>query len=282
MPELPEVEHIVRALDQIWVGNRIMAVSVRSPLLMYGDTAEDFAGQVIGKRVREVNRRGKFIIVRLSNNMVMLMHLRMTGQLIYASPEAQFDSFVRAVFVSEDGSQLAFHDRRHLGRIRLVRYRNLQGQAELKKLGEEPLGEGFTADRLSQLLSRSRRSIKDFLLDQTRVAGLGNIYASEALFRAGVNPRMQCSRLSRSPRLVHRLHRAIMKTLQAAIAAQGTRPTSMDFIGIDPLANCPRRKLRERFFVYDREGKPCRRCRGKIFRIKQGNRSTYFCRVCQP
>lgn len=281
MPELPEVDHLVRVLGRVWVGRYVRSIEIRSPKVLVGTTPRRFARIVLRREVRSVTRRGKFIIVFLAGGWAVLMHLRMTGYLLYAGPNVEFEAFTRMVLRLNDGNQLALQDRRHLGRIRLVAERELWKQRELRRLGDEPLNGQFTVDRLAQLMSRGRRSVKEFLLDQTRIVGLGNIYASEALFRARINPRVQCLQLARSRAQVSRLHRAIRTTMRAALAAQGTTPTHMDFIDIDPFGGETRRPLRERFLVYDREGRPCRRCRSGIVRIRQGSRSTYLCRVCQ-
>ncbi|MBI4468290.1 MAG: bifunctional DNA-formamidopyrimidine glycosylase/DNA-(apurinic or apyrimidinic site) lyase [Acidobacteria bacterium] len=281
MPEMPEVDHVVRVLDRVWSGKRIDRISLRSPKVMLdGHPAATVRG-IAGSEVKSVTRRGKFIIVHMSGDRVLLMHLRMTGCLIYAGPRVRFDRSTRIVFRLADGSQIALDDTRHLARIRLVPEGDLWRQPELKKLGHEPFDQEFTVARLAELMSRSLRSVKAFLLDQTRIVGLGNIYAAEALFRARIDPRRRCRQVAGSIPGVARLHHAIMTTVRVAFRSQGTVPTHMEFIESDPFGGSARWARRERFFVYDREGKPCRRCGRPIARIKQGQRSTYFCRTCQ-
>jgi formamidopyrimidine-DNA glycosylase len=164
--------------------------------------------------------------------------------------------------------------------VKLVRSRELSQLKELTQLGLEPLQSEFTIERLRDLLKGSRRSIKEFLLDQTKVVGLGNIYAAEALHRAGINPTQQATKIAQSRKRLVSLHQNMVETLQAAVRSQQSRiPLHMDFIGDFPNGNEARSDIL--FRVYDREGEACFICGAGIKRIKQGGRSTYFCPRCQ-
>ncbi|HUJ11903.1 MAG TPA: DNA-formamidopyrimidine glycosylase family protein [Verrucomicrobiae bacterium] len=243
MPELPEVQILVNQLAQRLAGARIRAVEVRDPKIK-------LARKIVGQQVRRVWRRGKNIIFDLSGGLHLLVHLRMTGWLEFSEPKRH-----RAAIRTGKGT-IYFEDQRRFGVMEVL------DSAELEKalagLGPEPLARGHID--LSGL-ARSARPIKIVLLDQRLLAGLGNIYASESLWRARINPRRHADRLR--PVEWQALRHGIVKSLRKAINYG------------------PRIFQVQRFAVYDREGKPCRRCRTRIRRIVQAQRSTFFCPHCQ-
>jgi formamidopyrimidine-DNA glycosylase len=253
-----------------------------------------FERAVTGATIESVTRRGKFLVFRLADGRVWWSHLRMTGQWRVDPPPGtrggggrirepsdsssaanDADPYARAVFELDDGSVLTFVDVRTLGEMEIL---PAAGWARREAaMGLEPLSPAFTPEALSRLLAASRRPVKEFLLDQTRVAGIGNIYASEALWRAGISPRRRARNVG--PVRARRLHRAIVDVLSEAIEKAGTTlgETSQDYVDSEGVPG----GFQEFLAVYDREGEPCRRCRTPIRRIVQGQRSTYYCPRCQ-
>ena len=297
MPELPEVETIVRRLRPRLRGRTVVRADVRRPNAVRG-TPRRFERAVTGATIESVERRGKFLVFHLTDGRVWWSHLRMTGQWRVARPRRSTDRgqgragrvreaaradrfsslddpYVRAVFELDDGSMLSFVDVRTLGEMEVVSGREWARREA--GMGLEPLSPGFTPEALAERLTASRRPVKEFLLDQTKVAGLGNIYAVEALWRAGISPR----RRARSVGIVRagRLHGAIVDVLRQAVEKAGTSlgETSQDYVDSEGVPG----SFQEFLDVYDREGEPCRRCRTTIRRIVQGQRSTYYCPGCQ-
>jgi formamidopyrimidine-DNA glycosylase len=268
MPELPEVETIARQLRPLLVGQRIIAASIYWPRVMDQPGPERAVASLLGRTIAAVSRRAKYLVLSVPPQ-TLLVHLRMTGQMRYgADPcEPSADRHVQAALRLAQG-WLQFRDMRKFGRWYLV-----DDPAEvLSGLGPEPLGDDFTVDGLRQALQR-RRAIKPLLLDQTAVAGLGNIYVDEALWLAGVHPLRAAHTLDRLQ--VPRLHGAIRQVISQAIANMGT--TLRDY-----------RDPRDRpgnnqgaLAVYGRQGLPCRRCGAQVTKIVVNNRGTHFCPQCQ-
>ncbi len=287
MPELPEVETIVRRLALDLPGRRVDRAEVLRANVAHG-SARRFARALEGRTVESVGRRGKFVVARLSGGRVWVTHLRMSGKYQVMPPsgvgvrgrvaEARPDPlppYTRAAFHLDDGTRLLYIDPRTLGEMEIMTAdRWVQREAAL---GVEPLGPAFTPEELARRLAPSRRSVKEFLLDQTKVAGLGNIYAAEALWRARVSPRRRARNVG--PIRTWRLHSAIVDVLTEAIGRSGTSlgATYLDWADGDG----ERGTFYDFLAVYDREGEPCRRCGTPIRRIVQGQRSTYFCPACQ-
>ena len=260
MPELPEVEAVCDRLRREALGARIERARLLRPAIASGEV------EAACRRVRleAVERRGKNIFLRFSGGAILHVHLRMTGNLYVIADHRFLVNTIRAVWELDDGRGIVFDDPRALGRIALI------GPDEMPKLGWEPLDPAFTAGELAKLAKGSKRPAKLFLLDQTKVAGLGNIYAAEALFRAGIDPRAEMGSL-RPPRL-KRLYTAIVEVIGGAMGAVNalySRPGAV----LDVEA--------ETWNVYDREGEPCRVCGRAVERLAQGGRSTYFCGRCQ-
>jgi formamidopyrimidine-DNA glycosylase len=235
---------------------------------------------VKSRQIVGVQRRGKFILLGLTGHKTLLVHLRMTGGFAYIGPNHQHPTTTRLTLYFCDGHRLAYTDRRNLGVLRLVETSGSGLLRQTKPLGIEPLHEEFTVGKLGDLLHHSRRSIKEFLLDQTKVVGLGNIYVAEVLHRAEIDPKRRANEIGRNRDQVRALHGGIIVTLREAIETQSaTAPLHFDLIGVDHPNS---RSIRiERFRVYDREGEPCLTCGIAIRRIKQGGRSTYYCPHCQ-
>lgn len=274
MPELPEVEHVVRALRRAVVGRRILTLEVNLPRLIAGISPVSFKRKIRGARIEAVNRRGKYILIELSSLDVLLVHLRMTGKFLMINEEQPLPPYPHVVFYLDNDRRLVFCDMRQFGRMRLVAAKRLSKLPQIELLAPEPLTEHFSFDYFRETLSKSSRSLKQLLLDQTRILGLGNIYASEALFLARINPLKSARSLSKTRALL--LHQAIRETLQEAIDAGSTLRIDLADGGGSYF------ETPERFWrVYEREGEPCVNCGTKIRRVVQGGRSTYYCPKCQ-
>jgi formamidopyrimidine-DNA glycosylase len=270
MPELPEVEHVVRALSPVITGRRILAAELNLKRIAPGISRPAFDRQLRDSVIKAVGRRGKYILFELESGHVLATHLRMTGKFVSLTVDQSLPPYAHVVFYLDDERRLVFCDMRQFGRMRIF----TKPPKELSSLAPEPLSDQFTEAYFVDTLSRSRRPLKHLLLDQTRVLGLGNIYAVEALFLAGVNPLKESNRLSK-PR-ARKLYQSIRDVLQEAIDAGST-------LRIDLAdGNGSYFGTTERFWrVYEREGEPCVNCETKIRRVVQGGRSTYYCPKCQ-
>ena len=273
MPELPEVEHVVRALRAV-TGRTIEAAQLRLPRTAPDISSRSFARKLKGARIEGVSRRGKYIVIELDREGILLVHLRMTGKFVRFPASRKLPPYAHVVFYLDDETILAFCDMRQFGRMSLHTRANLHSSRQLSALAPEPLSDSFTLEHLRQILKRSRRSLKQLLLDQTKVLGLGNIYAAEALFLARISPFAIPARLSKQRAI--RLYEAIRKILEEAIAEGSTLRIDLDDEGSSYIGSA------ERFWrAYEREGEPCVRCGTRIRRVVQGGRSTYFCSKCQ-
>jgi formamidopyrimidine-DNA glycosylase len=274
MPELPEVETVARKLRPEIVGQRITEVQVLWPRTIDRPALDEFRSQVVNAVFTAAGRRGKFLVLALDTGWQLLAHLRMSGRFVALGPDGNAEPFehLRVQFTFEDRSRLAFIDPRKFGRLYLVR----EIDEIVGRLGPEPLDPGFTADWLCRGLSGRRGEIKRLLLDQRFIAGLGNIYASEVLWRAGIHPQRIAGSLGTCE--CEQLHEAIVTVLREAIGEGGT---SLD----DRQYTYPNGNIggyQEHLQVYDRDGQACPRCSYALTRIVQGQRSTYYCHVCQP
>jgi formamidopyrimidine-DNA glycosylase len=274
MPELPEVESVRRKLEPALVGRRFERVSIDDSRLVRPYEPAEVAAELEGERVAAVERRGKYLVVRFESSRVLLIHLRMTGSLLHAPADSlQDDPHRRAVVRLEDGSDVAYRDVRRFGTWLLLE----PGEAEPylgARLGDEPLDTLFTAARLGERLAGRRTSLKAALLDQRTVAGIGNIYADEALWRARLNPVRPAAGLDRAE--LRRLHRAIRDALEHGLARQGS--TLRDYRLPDGSAG----SMQNEFHVYGRRDEPCDRCGTPISRTQVAGRTTWFCPKCQP
>ena len=268
MPELPEVEAVCRRIRGAITGKRIGRVIVMRPSLVRPQSPARFVSAVEGESIRTVSRRGKNVLLELSSGSVVRIHLRMTGDLRVLPDATLRPLTARILFVFADGSALILDDMRALGKVHVLR--NEATVREFASLGPEPLSPHFTAEAFSGIARRSRQPVKLFLMDQRRVAGLGNIYAAEALFRARIHPQAPVNRLT-APKL-KKLHSAIVSVLTQAVESAEraySQPGQVAEGEWFPVA------------VYGREGEACFSCERIIRRIKQGGRSTYYCPGCQ-
>ncbi|MDT5261491.1 MAG: formamidopyrimidine-DNA glycosylase [Acidobacteriota bacterium] len=275
MPELPEVELVARSLDRLVGGCVVASAKLLRPGLAPSNTPGEFARLLRGAKVIRVGRRGKHILAEMDNGHVLITHLRMTGRFLMLPPRATLPKHTHALFRLKDGRRLAFTDQRHFGLMKLTRTELVGEARELCDLAPEPFSDEFTPRYLAATLARTSRKLKDVLLDQTRVTGLGNIYAAEVLFLARVNPFGTAASLPR--RSVTRLHRAILDVLAEAIAHGSTMNVDPENIEASYYGG----GYAGRWRVYDREGEPCHECSQPISRVSRAGRSTYFCPRCQ-
>ena len=275
MPELPEVELVARSLDRLVAGRRIVSAKLLRPELAPDTAPARFARQLRGRTIEKVTRRGKHVIFGLDAGLVLITHLRMTGRFLLLPTPAPPPKHTHALFQLDDGRRLAFTDQRHFGMMKLLRAEELPAARELRSLAPEPFSDAFSPDYLRAVLSRTRRTLKEVLLDQTKVAGLGNIYAAEVMFLARVSPFVPAARLS--PRRLPRLHRAILEVLTEAISHGSTMNVNPEDIESSYYGG----PYEGRWRVYAREGEPCTVCRARVRRLAHAGRSTFYCPRCQ-
>jgi formamidopyrimidine-DNA glycosylase len=270
MPELPEVETIRRQLAPALEGRRLERVEVLDPRWSDPAPAAEVEDALRGRRVERLSRRGKYLVFELEDEVYLVMHLRMTGNMLLASD----GSYVRVRFGLDSGDQLLFTDVRRFGTgVVLLGAEALEDYFGAR-LGVEPLSPDFTAEALREL-GRSRRApVKAFLLNQERIAGVGNIYADEALFRAHIHPLRPVGTLKRPQ--IAALRDAVVEVLEAGIDSRGA--TIDDFRNADGAEGA----FQDRFLAYGREGEPCVRCGRPIRKLRAAGRGTYVCERCQP
>lgn len=274
MPELPEVETYVRDLTPLLQGRTIKGVTLLWPRIIAAPTVDEFMDNIIGQQFTTFGRRGKYMLLGLASGDTLIVHLRMTGRvLIYEQPVLP-DKHTHVVLDLTDGGQLHYQDSRKFGRLWLV----ADPVTVLSTLGEEPFAEAFGAAYLATKLSGRSASIKALLLDQTVVAGVGNIYADESLFLAGIHPTRPGNTLHSHE--IEKLHKAIQTVLARAIAQHGSS------LGRSTIQNYARPggqtgEFQGEHKVFQRTGEPCVACGERIQRIVITQRSTHFCPVCQ-
>jgi formamidopyrimidine-DNA glycosylase len=272
MPELPEVETIVNDLRPRIEGRRFTGVSIYCPEMVHHTSVEELKRRLPGQVIKEIGRRGKYLSFRLYSGEALIIHLRMTGSLLLkhkGEQRTESSPYVRAVFSMDNGAAMLFTDRRKLGTISLVKDEN----EEIGKLGPEPLDPDFTTKALAERLSNHKAPIKAVLCDQEVIAGIGNMYADEALFFARIHPLRAANSLSDEE--IKRLHKAIQDVLTKAIGNGGAsisdyrRPTG------------EKGSQQYDFYAAHRGGETCKVCATPIERITVRNRGTYFCPKCQ-
>lgn len=289
MPELPEVETINQQLSAKIVGKKITEIEVLRKKNFIGNKEA-----VIGQKIANVRRQAKLIIIDFDNDFHLLVHLKMTGQLIFRQkldtekpynhkPKGNVyavdilpNKYTRVIITFDDKTYLLFNNLRAFGWVKVVSSEDLED--ELANFsGADPLSKGFTTDYLKSIASQTRRAIKLLLMDQKKIGGVGNIYANEALFCAGIHPKTPAKNIAEHSRKVKKLHNCIIKVLQKALKYKGATANDDAFRN----ASGERGEMQHHLKVYAREGEKCLKCGDKIKRIKISGRSTYFCPTCQ-
>lgn len=272
MPEMPEVETIARKLRKTVIGKQVAEISLSgSPLRR--PVSETFPAKLRGRRIHRILRYGKYLVVEMEPKAFWLIHLGMSGKLLYHSKPNCTNRHTHAMILFSDASGLEYRDPRRFGLLAAYESAQPAEIPEIGLLGKDPLGAGFNAAWLQAVLRNSRRELKFFLLDQHKVAGLGNIYVCEALFLAGIHPARRCFTLDSEETAA--LVGAIRRVVRRAIQYHGT--SFSDFM--DPEGKPGRNQ--NCLMVFQREGEACMHCGNGIRRIRQGGRSTFFCSSCQ-
>jgi formamidopyrimidine-DNA glycosylase len=272
MPELPEVETIVRDLNS----NHLIHTKIHKAKVFWDrsiavPSVEDFCAQIVGQTIRQIERRGKFIVFTLSTD-TLLIHLRMTGKIMLSNNPKVISSHERLQLQLDDGRVLHYEDQRKFGKWYLLSH----PEDKLNALGLEPLSEAFTLEAFKQILKKSTQRIKSFLLDQHHITGLGNIYVDEALWEAKIHPMQQVKGLSLDQ--IKALHRAIPKVLEQGLALRGTSlgKTRANYSSLKGHG-----ENQDQLKVFRRQGSSCPRCHEEIIKITVAQRGTHLCPHCQ-
>lgn len=275
MPELPEVETIRRSLEPNLVDKKIIKVQVNmAKLIKEPSDIETFIDNLEGSRFRKVRRRGKYLLFYLDRPYVLVIHLRMTGQLLLLKTTDIIEKHTHLIFNLDNGVDLRFHDVRQFGLIYLVPEDKLNLINGIRTMGPEPLDEDFTLRCFLDSIKGKKQRAKAFLLDQRCVAGIGNIYADEILFKAGIHPEEGINNLS--PDKLEALWSAIKDRLKAGVESRGT--SIKDYV--DGFGS--KGSFQKQLKVYGKAGEPCVQCKNKLVGAKIAGRSTVFCPHCQP
>ncbi|MBE2238859.1 MAG: bifunctional DNA-formamidopyrimidine glycosylase/DNA-(apurinic or apyrimidinic site) lyase [Caldilineaceae bacterium] len=274
MPELPEVETYVRDLAPLLRGRQVLGATVAWPRTIALPDAARFIDQIAGQRFAHFDRRGKYMLLGLESGMTLIVHLRMTGHLLVVAGDAPMAQHTHVTMELDDGRRLIFQDARKFGRLWLVD----DSAPILAHLGPEPFDPAFTSEHFGARLHNRTASIKALLLNQSIVAGIGNIYADEALFHARLHPMRAANGLNASE--VATLHDAIRQVLAAGIAKAGSSLGGSSLQNYSRPGGAPGGFQKE-FQVFRRTGQPCRQCGAPVERIVVAQRGTHFCPHCQ-
>lgn len=273
LPELPEVETVLRTLKPKVLNRKIKRVTVINEKTIKKPDAANFICCLEGQRIADINRHGKYLLFELSSSMVLVVHLRMTGRLIYKDASVPPDRYTCVIFHLDEGKELHFQDVRKFGTMYLISCDELDSFPPLCILGPDALDPQLTLDLFIKRLERRHGQIKGVLLNQSFIAGIGNIYANEILWAARIHPERSVDSLQFEEQ--ERLYRAVREVLTTAVKLRGT--TLRDYV--DGEGN--RGEYQHHRKVHGREGEPCPSCGHPIIRIRQGGRSTYYCQCCQ-
>lgn len=276
MPELPEVEIIRKDLDRDVVGKKIKDVDVRLPrIVRRHKNKKEFGSRLLGRTIAKVERRGKYILLRLDNGDVLVMHLGMSGHVERTTGRKALDKHTHVIVKFNTGGELRFIDMRTFGELFVSTTDELEQVKELQHIAIDPLEDSFTWQHFSEILGNRHTKLKSLLMDQKFISGIGNIYSDEILWTAGLRYDRPSDSLTSQE--VRRLYRAIQEVLQEGIRHRGVTledETYSDLYGKSG-------EMQEHLKVYGRAGKPCRRCRTPLSRDRWSNRSTFFCPQCQ-
>ncbi|MDS1030750.1 DNA-formamidopyrimidine glycosylase [Bacillota bacterium LX-D] len=273
MPELPEVETVRRSLEKRLLGRKIKKVNIFMPKLIKIPGPEDFERGLEGARIDALKRRGKYLLICLSTGFIWVTHLRMTGQLIYSRPNDEVQKHTHLIFELDNGDQLRYVDIRRFGTIYLLKPEEFSLVKGLRELGPEPLGDDFSFEKFSNELKNKKGKLKQLLLDQRFIAGIGNIYADEILFDAGLQPERLANTLNDDE--LQKLYRSIRSVLQLGIANRGT--SMRNYVDGDGRTGDFQKLLK----VYGKGGQPCPKCGRILLKQRVGGRSSCYCKHCQ-
>ena len=271
MPELPEVETVVRGLRNKVLGKKVSRVKLLRPSLLEDGSLKNFGRVLKDQQLNDIKRRGKFILIDFSKGHTLVTHLRMTGKYLALDKAHPPDKQTRMIIEFTDGAALHYNDQRALGKLCLLRPG--QKHKSVENLGPDPFSPDFSVELFSEKLTGVNRELKDALMDQKLVAGIGNIYASEICFSAGISPFRKTTDLN--PKELRALHRLTVKILRKSIELNGT--TFSDYRDVENATGSFQKFLK----VYGKKGRRCPRCKGEIIRAKQKQRSTFYCPACQ-
>ncbi len=281
MPELPEVETIKKGLEQLLVGHTIEDVEILSQRVFYGEPKD-----IVGGKVKTIRRFAKVLSIDLSNNYSIVIHVKMTGQLIYRGPKLKQKvdlskkvrggipgPFTRTIFHLDKNGKLFYNDQRNFGWIKVLKTPEVESLDFIKKLGPEPFKD-LTLKRFKQIISKYKTAVKMVLMDQQKIGGVGNIYANEALFMARINPKRPANSLSEKEK--EKLYDSVLKTLKLGLKYRGASEN------VFVTATGEEGEVQEHFLSYARKGETCSNCKKeKIQKIFLGGRGTFFCPACQ-
>ena len=273
MPELPEVETILRSLEPKALGHVIRKVTVIHEKTIKKPDPELFASSLQGQKITGFNRWGKYLLMEIGSSMVLVIHLRMTGRLIFSEAGFPVNKHTRVIFYLDQGMEIHFQDIRKFGTMHLLNRQDLDTFPPFMALGYDALDSRLTLDLFLERLKGRRGQVKELLLNQSFIAGVGNIYANEILFKAGIHPQRPADSLNIQEQ--KKLYMALRSVLKSAIRCHGT--TLRDYVDGDG----NRGEFQNMLRVHCRAGEPCPNCGNSIARIKQGGRSSYYCPSCQ-
>ena len=273
MPELPEVETVVRGLQKTIPGKTIKKVIIREEKLLAFPEKKTFKREIKGRKIITVARKGKYIVIQLSGKKFLIVHLRMTGSLLVTTAAEPYDKYSYIIFKLSGKQDLRFNNKRKFGRVYLINNRQWEKAGSITCLGPEPLAAEFSLAKFKKLFKNRKGVIKSLLLKQDFIAGLGNIYTDESLFLAGIAPDRKADTLTEKE--LTALYRAIITVLEKAIKYCGT--SIADYVGINGQTGA----FQEQLNVYQQTGEKCPRCEEQINRIKISGRSSHFCPGCQ-
>ena len=276
MPELPEVEIVRRDLEKDVVGKKIREVQVKLPrIIRRHKNKKDFTDALTGAKVTKVDRRGKYLIVHLDRDKVLVMHLGMSGRIERSTGRKAAEKHTHVVMKLSTGGELRFIDMRQFGELFVAAADELDGVKELSHIALDPLADSFTWQVFSEIVSTRQMKLKTLLMDQKFISGIGNIYSDEILWAAGL--RRDRTSDSLTSQEVRRMYRAVQEVLQDGVRYGGVTLDDQTYRNLYGKTG----EFQEHLKVYGREGMPCRRCRTPIERARWGNRSTYGCPQCQ-
>lgn len=273
MPELPEVETIRQDMIKKVKGKKIENVEIKNEKNIRIISPEQFKEKLKGRVIEDIQRRGKFLIINLDSDDLLIFHLKLTGRLLFSSVGKEEPKYVRIVFTFTDKSRLFFADIRGFADVFLIPRSDVETIPAIKNMGPEPLSPDFNPDKLKQILGGKRGKIKPLLMDQSVIAGIGNIYSQEALYRAGIHPEREVSKLTEKE--IEAIYRSLVDVLKEAIKYRGSSVDAyLDLNGKEG-NYVPHLK------IYGKEGQACPRCGSSIKKKRVGGRGTYFCSKCQ-